>query len=123
VKRTDKRKLTRGEAMACRPTRAIACDRRDRPGGGAEVSIELASPAWLRLLSGRRTVRRTYGLDAFGAEVYDACDGRTPVKRMCRAFAGKHKIAVGEAEAAVAQFLKTLMAKGLVVMAAGEEAP
>ena len=115
-----KPKLTRAEAMGCRPRKLPILARTERDNGGAEIRSELVRPQWLRWMTGSDTYERRFGLDAFGVEVYDACDGRTPVKKICRVFSKRHKINLGEAEQAVTGFMKMLMTKGLIVMVSDE---
>jgi hypothetical protein len=115
-----KPKLTRAQAMACRPRKLPILGRETREKGGAQLRTELARPQWLRWLTGSDTYERRFGLDAFGVEVYDACDGRTPIKKICRVFSKRHKLNIGEAEEAVTRFVKMLMTKGLIVMVSDE---
>ena len=61
-------------------------------------------------------MQRSYGLDRFGMQVYEACDGKTSVRRIVKRFAADNGLGPAEAELAVSRFLKTLMAKGLIAM-------
>jgi len=76
----------------------------------------VSRPRWQRLLGAGSQTERSFGLDAYGREVFEACDGKRSVRAINRRFAKAHRIALAEAEMAVAAFLKTLLAKGLVAM-------
>jgi len=112
-----KRGLDRGAALAARPEAAPLVRCEERENGGALVTVRLARRRWLRWLGGPDEVEQSFGLDALGREVYEACDGKSSVRKIIRDFAARHKVSPAEAEIAVTTFLKTLMAKGLVVMA------
>jgi hypothetical protein len=88
----------------------------DRPDGGAIVTVTVPSGRWHKLLSGATTHERTYGLDRYGREVLEACDGKRTVRNIMDRFAAAHKVSAAEAEKAVAAFLRTLLGKGLIVM-------
>ena len=115
-----KPRLERSEALSSRPVKLPVLTREDLPGGRAQVKVTLAAPRWVRLLGGKEETERTFGLDVLGREVYDMCDGRTNVSGIVRRFGAAHKISQPEAELSVTTFLKTLMSKGLVAMAARE---
>ena len=87
-----------------------------RDNGGALVTVMLDSPRWVRFIGGKSTIERSYGLDRFGMQVYEACDGKSTVRRIVKRFAADNGVGPAEAELAVSRFLKTLMAKGLIVM-------
>jgi hypothetical protein len=59
---------------------------------------------------------RGFGMDNYGMEVWEACDGDQSVKRICERFATAHAISFGEARVAVYQFLKTLTKRELIVI-------
>jgi hypothetical protein len=59
-------------------------------------------------------------LDALGAEVYRACDGATTTERIIEAFARHHRIRFHEARLSVLAFLRSLVARNLVVLVAPE---
>jgi len=82
--------------------------------GKRYVTVEFERPGWQRFLGADRRCERTFGLDAYGQEVYDGCDGHTAVRQIVRSFAHAHHLSVAEAEVSVTLFLKTLMTKGLI---------
>lgn len=116
--RRDKRPaLGRSAALAARPVRAPSVRVVDRPDGGVNVTVEVLRPSWQRLLGAGRHAERTFGLDAVGREVYEACDGKRTVARLVREFGRRRKCGRAESELAVTTFLETLVRKGLVVLA------
>jgi hypothetical protein len=96
--------------------------REERDNGGLLVTVSLPRPAWMRWFTVSDTVERSFGLDILGREMYEACDGRTSVKSLIRDFARRHTVTLPEAETSVTQFLKTMMTKGLVMMAVDKSA-
>lgn len=107
----------RRTALTARPEAVRVARREMQVDGRLLITVERASPGWLRLLGGRERVEHTMRLDALGIEVYEACDGKRPVADIVRDFARRHRISEAEAEISVTAFLKTLVAKGLIVMA------
>jgi len=110
-------RLDREQVLAARPEALPVVRREEGPNGGANVTVRLAPRRWMGWLHGSRMVERTFNLDGFGREVYEACDGKTDVRTVIRRFAERHRLSVAEAELSVTTFLKTLMSKGLVAMA------
>ncbi len=82
--------------------------------GKLYITIEFRRPRWQQLLGADEHCERTFGLDPYGREVFEACDGKTNVNEMVNRFAENHKISVVEAEVSVSTFLKTLMSHGIV---------
>ena len=111
------RGLDRDRALGAKPERALAVSSEKADDGGLTLVVELEPKKWLRWLGVSGKVRRTFGLDALGAEVYNACDGKTTVRSIVRRFAKEHKISVAEAEISVTQYLQTLVSKALVLIA------
>lgn len=109
-------KFPRKAAMQGRPMQIPPVKIETRDKGGAMITVMLDSPRWVRLIGGKRKAERSYGLDRFGMQVYEACDGKTSVRRIVKRFAADNGLGPAEAELAVSRFLKTLMAKGLIVM-------
>lgn len=87
-----------------------------RRDGKLYVTVRFQRPAWQRILGADARCERTFGLDAYGQDVYRWCDGRRTVEEVVRVFAEKTRISVPEAEMCVTRFLRTLLAKGLIVM-------
>lgn len=82
--------------------------------GKLHVTIEFVRPRWQQILGAARRCERTFALDPYGREVYEACDGRTNVNQVVKRFARNHRISFAEAEVSVATFLKTLMTRGMI---------
>lgn len=112
-----KPEFDRKKALAGKPYQAPVVRREEVPDGRVRITVHTVPPKWVRWTSGKDYVEKTYGLDILGREVYEYCDGNSSVKHIIKQFASKHKISQPEAEKCVTSFLKTLIAKGLVVMA------
>lgn len=109
-------RFSRKVAMQGRPAQIPTVKIETRDKGGAVITVMLDSPRWVRFIGGKPKVQRSYGLDRFGMQVYEACDGKASVRRIVKRFAADNALGPAEAELAVSTFLKTLMAKGLIVM-------
>lgn len=90
--------------------------RTEEKNGKLYVTILYERPRWQRVLGADRECQRTFGLDAYGRRVYESCDGRRRVREIIRRFAEQTNVSVPEAEMVVTQFMRTLLAKGLVAM-------
>jgi len=110
------KKLARSVALAGRPRRLPFLRRQETDDGRTRVTVRLRRAGWTRWLGGSEQIERIFVLDALGREVYDACDGKSSVKRIVRAFAERHDISIAEAEISVTTFLRTMMNKGLVAI-------
>ncbi len=110
--------IDRKTALSGRPVKLPIVKREDLPEGRARITVSVSAPRLVRLLGGRGEVERTFGLDTLGREVYDMCDGRADVKAMIARFARSHKLSLPEAELSVTTFMKTLMSRGLIAVAA-----
>ena len=107
--------LDRETAISGHPLK-LPVKRQEEKDGKLYVTVEFHRPRWQQVLGADEVCERTFGLDNYGREVFDACDGKTSVKRIVKSFAKNRKISVAEAEVAVSTFLKTLMARGMVGM-------
>ncbi len=107
------------EAMKAKPVRAVeATVERDSDRGG-KVTVPLRPDAFgfvgrlLRLPPG---ASKTFELDAVGLFVWDRVDGQTSVREIARKLAAEYQLDVRVAEVSTAQFLKTLLRRGLIGM-------
>jgi hypothetical protein len=109
------RKLTVDEARGLRPVRAPAATTRHE-GDELLVTITRSPGRLARWLSFFFTLpaTRTTRLDAFGARVWDLCDGATPVSDIAGALARDHGWPADRAEQAVLAFLQQLSERNLV---------
>ena len=104
--------------MAAAPMRLPVVGVRDRDNGGLEVTVEFERPAsWRRWFGVSGKIRKTFGLDPLGREIYDLCDGKRSVRQIIRLFAESHGISTAEAELAVTRFMRLLISKGIIGMA------
>jgi len=60
--------------------------------------------------------QRSFVLDKMGRHVYEQCDGETRVGQIIEAIQEEYQVSQAEAELSTANYLKTLMGKGLVAM-------
>lgn len=108
--------LTRSEALGARPVQVPPLSTEEKDAK-LYVTVRYQRPRWQRLMGADTYCRRTYGLDAYGREVYAACDGTASVRKIIRRFAKTHRLSKPEAEKAVTTFIKTLMGRGLIGVA------
>jgi len=101
--------------------------RLERQGESAVLRVPLRRKWWMRppfnwLFPFRD--ERGFGLDRYGLEVWEACDGRRDVESICEDFAARHTVGFGEARAVVGRFLRALTERELIVIRipGGEEA-
>ncbi len=113
--------LTRQSALSARPVQVPPASVETK-NGKLYVTITYRRPGWQRLLGADEHCRRAYGLDAYGRDVYDACDGHTTVANIVSGFAKRHNMSRVESETAVTKFLKTLMTRGLIGMSIEDKA-
>lgn len=85
-------------------------------GGKLRVTVTMRTGRWQRFLGANATVNRTFGLDKYGQQVYESCDGRRTVKQIVQEFAEKTHVSIPEAETAVTKFIHTLLCKALLVI-------
>jgi hypothetical protein len=120
-------RLSRAESLGARPVRAPVVRTEAFPGGGLRLSLRVELPRWYGWVAGRRhddlqVQTRSVELDALGREVYEACDGATPVQAIIARFAQVHGLGSAEAELAVTRFLQLMVRRGLVGMQINEPA-
>lgn len=82
--------------------------------GKLHVTVQFRRPRWQQVLGAETVCKRTFALDPYGREVYEACDGKTNVNQIVKRFARNHKITIAEAEVSVATFFKTLIGRGMI---------
>jgi len=59
---------------------------------------------------------RGFGLDRYGLEVWEACDGVRTVESICDQFAQNHDVSFHEARVSVCQFIRSLTERELVLL-------
>jgi len=112
--------MVREQALHGRPVRIEPATAESTGDGGIRVTVALPRPRWHRWFGGSGDMPHSFDLDAFGREVYDACDGQCDVAGLVRQFAERHSISAPEAEISVTAFLKLLMSRGLIAMTFAE---
>ena len=96
----------------------------EREGEGAVLRAPLRQRWWMKPPFGwffPFRDSRGFGVDAYGMEVWEACDGNQTVKRICERFATTHAVSFGEARVAVYQFLQTLTKRELIVIQVAQD--
>ena len=115
-----KKTISRTSALKARPKRLPIIRSEELDGEGLKVTVEYTRPRWQQFLGAPTDVSRSYVLDNFGREVYEACNGSKNVAAIVRDFSKRHNVSIAEAELSVSTFLKTLMSRGLVAMLMGK---
>ena len=115
--------IDREQALSGRPVRLPFIRREPREDGGMKVTVRFDRPGWQRRLGATGDIHRTFGMDPYGREVYEACNGEADVRAIVKEFARRHRISVAEAEVSVTAFLRTLVTKGLVAIRVREPQP
>ena len=107
---------TKSDMLAARPVRADGATVKSTGPGKWEVTVSLEPTRWVKLLlrAPRAGMRKTFELDELGKFVWDACDGKTAVRRIIRKLADRYNLNQREAEVATVAFLQMLTRKGLV---------
>ncbi len=93
-------------------------------GDGLRVSVARKRPWWLvppisYVIKPR--AEKTMRLDALGTEVWRLCDGERTVERVIDEFAASHRLTFHESRAAVTTYIKRLVERGALVIAAEGE--
>ncbi len=111
-----KPKLTREQVFQSRPFQAPVTKKEEIEKGGVRLTYTAARPKWQRVLGAPENATVSFELDAYGWEVYEACNGKSTVREIIKNFAVDHNLAMAEAELSVTTFLKTLIGRGLVAV-------
>jgi hypothetical protein len=115
-----KKSISRSAALSGRPKRLPIIRSEELEGDGLKLTVEYTRPRWQQFLGAPAEVNRSYVMDNFGREVYEACNGSRNVSAIVRDFSKRHNVSIAEAELSVSTFLKTLMSRGLVAMLMGK---
>ena len=102
-KRKKKNVLSRKQAMHARPQQIKVARTEDQENGSVKIVVHLKRSRWQKWFGAPSEFDRQYLLDPMGREVYEACNGRTPVKIIAKRFAKNHKVSSGEAAMSVAK--------------------
>src|SRR5437867_8294877 len=117
-----KKRASKADMLAARPVRAAGATETQAAPGKWNLSIGVEPTRWARfLLRVPGGMKKTFELDELGKFVWDACDGRTSVRRVIRNLAKRYNLNEREAEVATVAFLQTLTRKGLIAMAVEEK--
>ena len=115
--------ITREASLAMRPIRMtdVAMDVDDAGNGKLRVPMR---PTRIASFLGAKLAPRpkTFEFDAVGVYLWAQLDGKTSVEQLIRRIGRQYNLELRQAEASTVAFLKTLMQKGLVGMAAEKDA-
>lgn len=114
------------EMLTAVPHRNASASVAEETDGTVAVTVRLNRPAWLVppvswVLKPAAT--RTVRLDAVGTAVWHSCDGTKTVEAVVEAFAALYRLSFHEARAAVTEFLKSLVQRGVLVMEMNADLP
>ncbi len=116
TRRRGRSGLTRDEALAACPVRnqAIAWERQEN--GRVLLSIPLQFSPWMKVLKALSQLpeQRQIELDELGSDVWEWCDGATPVSELAGRLSARHKLNAREAELSLTQYLQTLARRRLL---------
>ena len=107
--------------LAARPLRNPLVTERLLEDGSLELTATVAKGRlgrWLTRDAG--PAERKFRLDKLGLAVWRMMDGKTPVLAMIERFATEHQLNLREAEVAMLAYLRTLAARGLMLLALPE---
>ena len=106
--------------LAARPMRNTAAEEAPAEGGGISISVKRVRPwymvpplSWIVPVRKHRIVQ----LDRLGAVVWQLCDGRHTVESIVDKFAVSYRLTFHESRAAVTNYLKLMIQRGLLAIA------
>ncbi len=107
--------LTREEALAAKPIRAVEADLDiDEATGAAKLKVKIeAKRRWI-LFTMPAGATKTFELDEVGVYVWKKLDGSTSVESLMRQLAKQYNLDLKQAEASTVAFLQMLIKRGLV---------
>lgn len=108
--------ISRRNAALDAVPRRLPVVRAKAENGKLRVTVKMRPGRWQRFLGAGATIDRTFGLDKYGQQVYEACDGARSVSQIISLFAHQTHVSLPEAETAVTKFVHTLLCKALVAI-------
>ena len=116
-----KPKITKSQMLSAKPLRLSEAQPQQISDSKFHVTVELQPTRlarWLMRMPAGAT--KTFELDPLGLFVWQACDGKTPVRQVIKRLARHYNLNEREAEVATVAFLHTLTRKGLLGMAVAD---
>ena len=113
-------KISRDEALRCRPIKAPMVNESRLETGDVLLMYTVVARPWFSKFVKRfggavdGAIPKKLQLDALGTEVWDLVDGRRTVRQIIQRFAEEHRLHSREAEVSVTQFLRELGKRGLI---------
>lgn len=94
-----------------------------REDGSLELRVPIPKTRLARWVSGNdRPVVRRFELDRLGAAAWRMVDGTKSVRRLIEEFAAEQQLNLREAEVAMLTYLRTLSARGIMMLAVPQSA-
>lgn len=120
---SNKKSITREQALAAKPVPTVSCELIDTPDGGAKLKVKLKQSQGFvgRLFRVPEGATKTFELDVLGRFVWIHCDGKTSVQQIIRKLSKDQNLTLREVEVSTIQFLQMLVRKGLVGMSVDKE--
>jgi hypothetical protein len=114
-----KPKITKSQMLSAKPARLSEAEPQKVTEQKFHLTVTLKPTAiarWLMRAGAGAGATKTFELDPLGLFVWEACDGKTPVRQLIKRLAKHFEINAREAEVSTLQFLHTLARKGLIGM-------
>lgn len=114
-----KSKVAFTQQLSSVPVKNHRMEELERDDGCVILRLQLAYPRWmlpLKALLNLHDAKRVR-LDRVGTGVLDRIDGHKTFEQLIDEFAADHALTFFEARALLMQYLRTLMGKGIVVIA------
>ena len=111
----------RRNVLDAKPLRLFDAAPQGAGQGQWRLTVPLKPAGWIGFVARRPAgLTKTFELDEIGKAVWESCDGDTPIRGIIATLATRYNLNVREVEVATLAFLKTLVQKGLVGIAAEE---
>ena len=116
-----KPRITKSQMLSAKPLRLSGAQPQAVSETKFHLTVELQPTRvarWLMRMGGGAGGggAKTFELDPLGVFVWQACDGKTPVRQVIRKLARHYNLNTREAEVSTLAFLHTLARKGLIGM-------
>lgn len=121
-RKKPKNKPSREQVLAAKPVRLVEEGVTLDGKGGAKLTVKLKQAKWSGVVFRMPDdATKTFELDEIGLLVWNACDGKTNVRRLIDIVAKRCGVSVREAEISTMKFLEMLAKKNLIGLAINEK--
>jgi hypothetical protein len=115
-------KPSRPQVLAAKPVRLVEETPEPDGAGGGRLKVKMRQTRWAGMFFKMpEGATKTFELDEVGLLVWNACDGKTPVRQIIEKVAAKCGITQREAEVSTFAFMQTLVKKSLLGLAVDED--